>query len=71
MLQIFGREPGLNAANVTVREPRLGVNGTGQETYAKRTSRNKADAQFLAQRDYLFFWPTPQHRIFVLNRAHG
>ena len=67
--QVLRREAGLDAANVTLGEARLRVDGAGQETHAERAPRHEADAEFLAERDDLLFRPAPQHRIFVLDGA--
>ena len=49
--QVLRREAGLDAADVAFGEPRLRVDGAGQEADAERAPRHEADAELLAERN--------------------
>ena len=69
--QVIWRESGLNAADVTGREPSVLVDPASEELHTERTPGHKADTKLLASRDHFFFGTAPQHGIFVLDGGDG
>src|SRR5437773_1670830 len=66
----FRREAGETAAIILLVKLRVFRNRPREESLAKRTERNKADAKFFERGNDFFFRAFPPERVFTLKRRH-